>query len=214
MTSPVEKLSKHLRIFSLDQTMGIGLDGESALANSFRSNSTELLEYSVLGRDGEELALVQEFGEKGAKLIFSKHYFGFMREFEFHVLDIDSTLIFSIKKPEHFWGYKAVVSDSQGRIMGTIQKFFNPFIRSFQLRCKGSRSTLSIKAPIIRPWTFPVFSRKREVAKITKSMPSPGQFITQRETLKVKSYVSSPEERCLILAAAVLISANYFEKYS
>ena len=191
MTSPIEKLSEHLRDFSLKQTMGIGRDSDSALENAFRSSSAELLEYSVCGRDGEEVALVREVGERGPGLFFSKSYFGFMRDFKFHVLDTDDKLIISINKPSHFLQYKAVVSDSKGRTMGTIEKVFNPFIRSFQLRCRNSRLKLSIRAPIIRPWTFPVYSRKKEVAKIMKKVSSVGQFMTRRETLKVKSYLSS-----------------------
>ena len=210
MTSPIEKISGHLRIFSLAQTHGVGVGGSNA-ENALRSSSAELLEYSVCGRNGDEIALVQELGKAGLGLHLTKHYYRFYRAIELNVLDPSDKVIFSISKPEHFLSYKAVVNDSQGRTIGTVKKFFNPFIRTYQLR--GGDSNLFIRSPIIKPWTFPVFSGKREVAKITKSMPSLGQFMTERETLKVKSYLTSPVGRCLILAASILISANHFERY-
>ena len=141
-------------------------------------------------------------------------YFQNGRALVLSIMDNQNKLIFSIEKPYHtpyIAGYKAVVKDEKNRPMGTIQKSFNPIFRTYQMRFKNVTYPLSIRAPVIRPWTFPIHNTKnREVAIITKKFPSAGEFLTYRQTLDVKCYLHSSEERCAILSVALLISNDYF----
>ena len=203
----IEKLTEHLSRYAVSETMGTGF--------SDRMAGMSPLEYKILGKDEQELALVQEIPQGGQwKLAMHNTYFRNGRALDLNVMDEQDKLIFSIEKPYHnpyMAGYRAVVKDSDNRPMGTIQKSFNPFFRTYQLRFKNTSSPLSIRAPVIRPWTFPIHNaKKRESAVITKRFPSAGEFMTYRQTLDVKCYLRIPEERCSILSVALLISNDYF----
>ena len=206
----IDELAKNLNRYAVSETLGTGL--------SDRMAGMSPLGYKILGKDEQELALVEESGkwkeESGKwKLAMQNTYFQNGRALNLNVMDEHNKLIFSIEKPYHnpyIAGYKAVVKDGSNHPMGTIKKIFNPIFRTYQFRFKNS-SLLSISAPVIRPWTFPVQNaKKREIARISKQLPSAGEFLTYRQTLNVKCYLRSPEERCSILSAALLISNDYF----
>ena len=155
---------------------------------------------------------VQEFTHDGDISFWLKNYYlRDMRAIDLHVMDTDDKLVFSLHKPPAVIQYQAKISDSNDRPLGIVKKVFSPFLRTHHIRARNSRSPLIIKAPVYRPWTFPVYGfRNREMAKITAKIPRPGQFLSGRETLDVRcSSRTSPEERCLILAAALLIISHH-----
>ena len=206
----VEKFSEHLTYYTIDETWGVGDEAEGEKVINYLSYANPM-EYRVRGRKDEDLALVQEIPGSGQISFWLKNYYlQGMRRIELHIMDSDSNLIFSIEIPGSIFQYKAKVFDHNHRPLGTIKKIFNPFIRTYHLRARNSPSSLTIKSPIFKPWTFFIYNyKKREMGRIIKKMPSVGQFLTYRETMETKcSSTTSPEERCLILSATLLISID------
>ena len=208
----LEKLSEHFTHYTVEQTWGVGNEPtqEKAINYLYAANPYE---YQVRGKRNEDLALVQEIPHSGKIAFWLKNYYlSGMRRVDLHVMDTDKKLIFSIESPGALFQYKAKIFDAKEHPLGTIKKVFNPFIKTYHLRARNSRSLLTIRAPLFKPWTFPIYnSRQKEVGKITKKTPSLGQFMTHRETLEAKcSSMTSLEERCLILSATLLISIDHF----
>jgi scramblase len=155
--------------------------------------------------------------EQGAGLwgSFARQLLGHMRSFEVHVFDMGRNLLFRAVHPFRFWFQRLDVVSADGRPLGAIQQRFALFSKSFDVLDAGGNVLLSVSSPFFRPWTFSFQRQGAEAARVEKKWAG---LLREAFTDADRFRVSFPEAslgsdaRLLVLAAALFIDLQYFEK--
>jgi uncharacterized protein YxjI len=164
--------------------------------------------------NGAPLAFAAEQG-KGGLAVLARMFFGHWRTFEIHFFDNARQLALKAVHPFRFFFQRLEVETAQGRALGAIQQRFAFFFKKFDVTDPTGRLLLRVSSPIWRPWTF-VFKRDdRELARVEKKWSGMlREAFTDADRFRVA--YDSPElnldERTLVLAAAIFIDLQYFER--
>ncbi len=215
MDSPLLTFFNNLSEFEINQTLGVEEDGNRGSFSRFFRHTGGLTanEYKITGGDQELLGLIQEIKtEKFIPFWLRNSYASKRRSMQMVVTDSDYKTILYLRRPMHILTSTTIIENNEHETLAYIYERFDPFNRKYELRSKEKRLVAFIKAPIIKPWTFPVLNlRKKEIGLIKKKWPSMGEYLTYRETLSVKYRTASLEEKIMILVTALVLSIDLFK---
>ena len=164
--------------------------------------------------NGAPLGFAAEQG-KGGLAFLARMFFGHWRTFEIHFFDNARNLALRAVHPFRFFFQRLEVFTAHGQELGAIQQRWALFSKRFDLSDATGRTTLTVSSPLWKPWTF-VFERNgQEVARVEKKWSGLlREAFTDADRFRV--LFSSPQlaldERSLILASALFIDLQYFEK--
>lgn len=214
MDSSLKHFFDELHEFEIRQSLGVSEPYEGAVSKVFKRVTYQApTEYKLYAKDNESLGLVQEYRKEGSVPFWYKHYhLGKRRPLTFIVSNQNHDVILYLKRPFHILASTTIVKSEDHEILAYIWERFDPVYRKYEFRNANKRLVASIKAPILKPWTFPICNlQKKEIGLIQKKMPSLGEYMTYRETLKVKCSDMSLEHKIMTLAVALTICIDVFE---
>lgn len=215
MDSPLLAFFNDLSEFEINQTLGVEKDGSRGLLSRFFRHTGGLTadEYKITRGNRETLGLVQEIKTEGFLPFWLRNsYAPKRRSRQMVITDNNYKTILYLRRPMHILTSTTTVKDNGHNTLAYIYERFDLFNRKYELRSKENRLVAFIKAPIIKPWTFPIFNlRKKEIGLIKRKWPSVGEYFTYRETLSIKYQTTSLEERIMILVTALVLSIDLFK---
>lgn len=152
---------------------------------------------------------------KGGLALLARMFLGHWRTFEIHFFDDARQLVLRAVHPFRFFFQRLEVFAADGRPLGAIQQRFAIFSKRFEVSDPSGRVILSVSSPIWRPWTF-VFERDGQaLARVEKKWTGTlTEVFTDADRFRIafESPVLGLDERSLILAAAIFIDLQYFER--
>jgi hypothetical protein len=169
--------------------------------------------YSIEKQDGTPIAFAAEDG-KGLGAILFRHFLGHWRTFSITIFDTTRVPVITADHPFRILFSRLIVKNQAGETIGAIQQRFSIIHKSFDIVDESNQVIMTTRAPIWKPWTFPIKKEEAEVAMILKrwggvlkeAFTDADQF-----TINFHGKNLNLKERQLILAATLLIDLVYFE---
>jgi len=164
--------------------------------------------------NGAPFAFAAEQG-KGGLAFLARMFFGHWRTFEIHFFDNARNLVLRAVHPFRFFFQRLEVFGTDGRLLGAIQQRWAFFSKRFDISDASGRVTLTVSSPLWRPWTFAFERDGQELARVEKKWTGAlTEIFTDADRFRIlfRSQQLGLDERSLILAAALFIDLQYFEK--
>jgi len=164
--------------------------------------------------NGVQVGFAAEQG-KGGLAFLARMFFGHWRTFEIHFFDEARKLVLRALHPFRFFFQRLEVSGADGRLLGAIQQRFSILSKRFDVTDASERVLLTVSSPIWRPWTFAFERQARTLARVEKKWSGLlREAFTDADRFRVTfdGGELSPDERSLVLAAAVFIDLQFFER--
>lgn len=165
--------------------------------------------YAVLDTSGNELYIAVEEGGSTIMRWFLKA----LRPFEISVWTYDNQLVLRVVRPLRFYFHQLDIFDSQGTLLGTIQRQFSLLRRIYSVLDSSGQELFQLFGPILHPWTFEIKKGVSQHGKITKKWSG---LLKEGFTDADNFGVSFPVEwdkkiKALFLGAVFLIDFVHFE---
>jgi uncharacterized protein YxjI len=169
--------------------------------------------YELLAPSGEQIGFAAEQG-KGLGAFFARYFLGHWRPFEILIFDSSRQPILKALHPFRFFFQRLEISDASGRPLGVLQQRWAFFAKRFDVLDAQGQLVLEMRSGLFRVWTFPFFRGEEEVARVEKKW---GGFLREAFTDADRFRIAlgpalNPVERRLVLAAALFIDLQYFER--
>lgn len=169
--------------------------------------------YELREPSGQVVGFAAEQG-KGFLALIARSFLGHWRTFDIDVFDAARALLLRAHHPFRFFFQRLEVFDAQGQLLGALQQRWAFFSKRFDVLDAGGRVLLEMRSGLFRVWTFPFFRGAQEVARIEKKWSG---FVVEAFTDADRFRLAfggqvSPAERRLLLAAALFVDLQYFEK--
>ncbi|HLV67868.1 MAG TPA: phospholipid scramblase-related protein [Polyangiaceae bacterium] len=164
--------------------------------------------------DGSELLFAAEQG-KGGLAFLARMFLGHFRRFEIHFFDAARRMVMRAVHPFRWFFQRLEVELGDGRVLGAVQQRFALLSKRFDVEDAQGNVLLRVSSPIWRPWTFVFLRNEAEVARVEKKWSGLlGEAFTDADRFRVlfSAYDLRPDERALVLAAALFIDLQYFER--
>ena len=172
--------------------------------------------YEIKAADGSALGFAAEQG-KGFLGFLARGFLGHWRSFHIHFFDASKNLVFIAHHPFRWIFGRLDIKDQNGQKLGAIQQRFSFFRKRFDVENALGKVVLECKSPWFRFWTFPIKNLQDvEQGRIEKKW-SGGlkEIFTDADNFRVLfsgNELDGEEMRRVLLAAAIFIDLNYFEK--
>lgn len=164
--------------------------------------------------NGMKVGFAAEQG-KGGLAFLARMIAGHWRTFEIHFFDEARQLALRALHPFRFFFQRLEVSAADGRLLGCIQQRFAIFSKRFDVLDASGRLLLTVSSPLWRPWTFEFQRDGRPLARVEKKWSGLlREAFTDADRFRIAfdSAELTLDERSLVLAAAIFIDVQYFEK--
>ena len=170
--------------------------------------------YELQSPSGEPLgAIIERSGGffDAIKRVFLRSH----RALQIEVLNLQSKPLAHLSRKFFFFFSDLFVTDVQGIPLGSVHRRFGIIYKKYVLLDSHGRAFATIKAPLWRLWTFPVYNLgHRKVGVISKKWQG---LIKEVFTDADQFYIDfgnetwSVEQKVTILAAALSIDFDFFE---
>jgi uncharacterized protein YxjI len=164
--------------------------------------------------NGVQIGFAAEQG-KGGLAFLARMFFGHWRTFEIHFFDEARQLVLRALHPFRFFFQRLEVSSADGRLIGAIQQRFSLLSKRFDVMDASGRVLLTVSSPIWRPWSFAFERQERTLARVEKKWSGLlREAFTDADRFRVTfdSGELGPDERSLVLAGALFIDLQFFER--
>ena len=170
--------------------------------------------YVISTKDGVMVAYAAE-QQQGWWSFLVRQYLGHWRTFDIFVFDPNRTQVLVAHHPFRWFFQRLEVSTAEGRSLGALQKRFAWLAKRFDVEDAAGEVRMTVSSPLMSIWTFPFKKGSRSVAVVAKKWGGLlSESLTDKDRFRVE--FSDPrlnlEERQLILAAALFIDLQYFER--
>ncbi|WP_413293826.1 phospholipid scramblase-related protein [Bdellovibrio sp. HCB185ZH] len=170
--------------------------------------------YEICDQQGTVIGYCAE-QQKGFLGLLIRQFLGHWRSFELHFFDNQRQQVFIVKHPFKIFFQRLEVFSTHGQYIGALQQRFGIFRKKFDIETPNGRVLMKMESGFLQFWTFPLFKSNQEVAVIRKKWS--GLFkeaFMDADNFQVEFGRAelSDEERSLILASAIFIDLQYFER--
>ena len=144
-----------------------------------------------------------------------RQFLGHWRSFELQFFSPQRELLFKARHPFRFFFARLEISAPDGSALGFLQQRFSILRKSFDVHDSFGRVMMEVRSPLWRPWTFSFSGNGRERALVAKKWSGfLSEVFTDRDNFVVRfpDPALNETERRLVLAAALFIDLQYFEK--
>ena len=170
--------------------------------------------YDVISEGGAPIAHAAE-QQKGFLGFLFRQFLGHWRTFEIHFFTPERAPFMTARHPFRWFFQRLEVHDQAGVFVGAIQQRFAFFSKRFDVTDASEQIVMQVQSPFWRMWTFPFTARGAEVASIKKKWTGLlAEAFTDKDSFAVDfgdGTLGEPE-RQLVLAAAIFVDLQYFEK--
>ena len=165
--------------------------------------------YTISDTSGRRLYYAAE--EAGSMLL--RWFLKALRPFTIAVLAEDGQVVLRIKRPFRFYFHRAEIIDSQGQLLGVIERQFSVLRRNYSVQDGSGQKVFELFGPILHPWTFQIKKNDVEYGKITKKWSG---LLKESMTDADNFGVMFPAEwdaklKALFMGAVFLIDFVHFE---
>lgn len=161
---------------------------------------------------GEEVGFAAE-QYSGLLAGVARMWFGHWRAFGINVFDAQRQLVLRAFHPFRFFLQRLEVSAADGRYLGAVQQRFTFFTRRFDVEDASGCLLLEMRSGLLSPWTFPFYRGEGEVGRVEKQWSGLlRETFTDADSFRVDFGTASADERVLLLAAALFVDLQFFEK--
>lgn len=174
--------------------------------------------YRIVTADGRQIGFAAE-QQKGIIGFLLRYFLGHWRRFEIHFFDEARRPFLIARHPFRFLFQRleifGVGEQYENPFLGAIQQRFGIITKKFDVEDAYGKVILEVRSPIWKIWTFPFMRFGKEVGSVQKKWSGLlSEGLTDRDNFLVQfSDVELAEsERRLMLAAALFIDLQYFER--
>lgn len=170
--------------------------------------------YEVLSEAGQVIAYSAE-QQKGFLGFLARQFLGHWRSFEIFFFTPDRKMFMKAIHPFRFFFQRLEIEDAQGKKLGALQQRFAILSKKFDIENESGMVLFEVSSPLWKPWTFPILKVGQEIASVKKKW-SGGltELFTDKDNFAIEYNDPSLSEshRLLILAAAMFVDLQYFER--
>ena len=197
------------------------LIGAQTLIVRQRKELSELLgfesrnKYEVRTESGLVIGFAAE-QQKGLLGFLVRQLLGHWRRFDLHIFDAERRASMIARHPFRLLFQRMEVIDAfTSRTIGAFQQRFAFFHKKFDVEAPDGRVLMEVASPLWRIWTFPFTTDGRERAVIAKKWSGVlKELVTDADNFAI--HFADPtlrlDERKLLMAAALFIDLQYFER--
>jgi len=170
--------------------------------------------YLIEDESGNALGFAAE-QQKGLLGFVARQIFGHWRSFEILVFAADRSQQCVARHPLRFYFQKIAVSEPNGKALGSIERRFSFFSKTFEILDASGAVIFSVSSPLWKVWTFPLMKDGVKRAEVQKKWGGLlKEALLDADTFRVEftSPTISENERLLVIVTAVFIDLLYFEK--
>lgn len=198
----------------------ISLTGESEIYVKQRREMAELFgfetrnKYEVRGKNGDLIGYAAE-QNKGLLGFLGRQFLGHWRSFEITIFSVDRQPLYRASHPFRFIFQRMELTDINGRLLGAVQQRFAFIFKRFDIQGPDGSVLLSMSSAPWKIWTFPFKRDGVEVAVLRKKWAGVlNEAFTDKDNFQIAFADSrlTNDERLLMLASAVFVDLQYFEK--
>lgn len=172
--------------------------------------------YQIVDSSQNPLAFAAE-QQKGFLGFIFRQYLGHWRKFDMHFFTPKRDLFMIVHHPFRWLFQRIEVQTSYGQPIGAVQKRFSIISKKFDIEDQNNQVIMSVSSPMWKMWTFTFLRRGQAVAEIKKKWAGLlSEAFTDKDNFMVEFRDTSLTEndRKVILAAAIFIDLQYFERKS
>lgn len=170
--------------------------------------------YAISTADRAQVAFAAE-QQKGFLGMLFRQLAGHWRSFEITFFGADRQPIFRAVHPFRFFFQRLEVYAPSGELLGALQQRFGVLTKKFDVEDARGNVLFEMRSSLFQLWTFPFYRAGEQMAVIEKRW-SGGltELFTDKDNFRVRYGRAGldPTERLLILAAAIFVDLQYFEK--
>jgi uncharacterized protein YxjI len=169
--------------------------------------------YEIRTESNNVLGFAAE-SQKGVLGFLFRQFLGHWRRFEVQIFDNQRQLVFVIKHPFRFIFQRIDVHSPTGQLVGSLQQRFAIFSKKFDVTGPRDELLFKMHSPLWRLWTFKFFRKDIEYARVEKKWAGIlSEAFTDKDLFRVNFANPSltPDEKALLMCAAIFIDLNYFE---
>jgi uncharacterized protein YxjI len=170
--------------------------------------------YDVVSEAGAQVAFAAE-QQKGFVGFLFRQFLGHWRTFDIHFFTPDRAPFMIARHPFRWFFQRLEVYDQAGVFVGAIQRRFSFLSKRFDVEDANGQVVMSVSSPFWRIWTFTFMARGAEVASVRKRWSGLlAEAFSDKDNFAVDfgdGTLGEPE-RQLVLAAAIFIDLQYFER--
>ena len=172
--------------------------------------------YEIASESGATLAFAAE-QQKGIAGFLFRQFLGHWRTFQIKFFSPDRQAFLTAHHPFRWFFQRLEVLDGGGRLLGAIQRRFSILTKRFDVEDANGRVIMQVASPFWRMWTFPfvAVASGREVARVSKKWSGLlTEVLMDKDNFAVELLDAElgESERALVLAAAIYIDLQYFER--
>lgn len=170
--------------------------------------------YGIFTNDRTQVGYAAEQGS-GIFGLLARSMLGHWRRFDILFFDALRQPLFRAVHPFRFFFQRLEIYTAQGQFLGALQQRWSLFRKRFDVQGPQGNVVLEMSSGFFKPWTFPFSRNGNEVAVIEKKWSGAfSEFFTDKDNFRVRFVGSllTRDERLLVLAAAVFIDLQYFER--
>lgn len=170
--------------------------------------------YQISGENNQPVAFAAE-QQKGFLGFLMRQFLGHWRKYDILFFDTSRQPMMKAHHPFRFYFQRLEVYDNDGRMIGALQQRFSLLSKRFDVQNDKGMTIMEVSSPIWKVWTFPFKHNGQQIAQVAKKWAG---FLSEAFTDKDKFLVEFQDpalkenERRLVLAAALFIDLQYFEK--
>lgn len=170
--------------------------------------------YEILTEDKQRVGYAAE-QQKGFLGFLMRQFLGHWRSFDLHFFDANKNEYMKALHPFCFFFQRLEINDISGSPIGSLQQRFSLITKKFDVLNENGQVIMKMRSPVWKPWTYPFYSREKEVACVLKKFSGIfTEFFTDKDNFLVefKSDELSEKEKKVILATSLFIDLVYFER--
>lgn len=170
--------------------------------------------YAISTSEREPIGFAAE-QHKGILGFLLRQFLGHWRKFEIIFFDVERKPLFRAVHPFRFFFQRLEIYDAAGRLLGSLQQRWGFFAKRFDVQQPDGSMLFEMRSGFFKLWTFPFFRDGFEQAVIEKRWSGAlTEMFTDKDNFRVRflNPALSNDERQLILAAAIFVDLQYFEK--
>jgi hypothetical protein len=170
--------------------------------------------YAISTSDRQDVAYAAE-QQKGIFGFLLRQLLGHWRTFELVFFGADRQPLFRAVHPFRFFFQRLEVYGADGRYLGALQQRFGILGKKFDVLGPNGSVLLEMRSGLLQLWTFPITRNGTEQAVIEKKWSGVlSEMFTDKDNFRVRFVRPglSSDERLLVLAGAVFVDLQYFER--
>jgi hypothetical protein len=170
--------------------------------------------YAISTSDRQDVAYAAE-QQKGIFGFLLRQLLGHWRTFELVFFGADRQPLIRAVHPFRFFFQRLEVYGADGRYLGALQQRFGILAKKFDVLGRSGSVLLEMRSGLFQLWTFPITRNGTQQAVIEKKWSGVlSEMFTDKDNFRVRFARPglSSDERLLVLAGAVFVDLQYFER--